>query len=60
MKNTLLVLRAVGLAFFLVWIATAFAAFDVNPANWGLGGRMFFVSAGTALSIFFVVVMDYP
>ncbi len=60
MKNTLLVLRAVALAFFLVWIATAFAAFDVNPANWGLGGRMFFVSVGTALSIFFVVVMDYP
>ena len=60
MKNTLLVLRAVGLAFFLVWTATAFAAFDVNPANWGLGGRMFVVSGGTALSIFFVVVMDRP
>ena len=60
MKNTLLVLRAVGLAFFLVWIATAFAAFDVNPANWGLGGRMFFVSVGTVLSLILVMAMDYP
>ena len=58
MKNTMLVLRAVGLAFFLVWVATAFVAFDPNPANWGESGRMFFVWAGTALSLFFVVEMD--
>ena len=60
MKNTLLVLRAVGLAFFLVWVATAFVAFDPNPANWGLGGRMFFVSVGTLLSLILVMAMDRP
>ena len=57
MKNTMLVLRAVGLAFFLVWIATAFVAFDVNPANWGMGGRIFFVSVGTVLSLILVMAM---